>query len=192
MSEIKFELKPFTTKKESGRKGLVEPYGEVSLGYARKKWSTSTANPIELRLHGTNIPDATYTSLGAHRPTLKNPHLLLDSTPVEMSFKSRAFRKKDRVLRLSWLDRTYDYTVTGANKGSILRRPGVEVSIERKKNSSGKGLSSWGTATGESDAIDLALAIIFEEVDTMDLTTYAATLEVINKAITPRRHEPMD
>lgn len=109
-----------------------------------------------------------------------------------MSFKSRAFRKQDRVLRLSWLDRRYDYTVTGLKKGAVLSRPGVKITTERRKNPAGKGLCSWGTATGECDATDLALAILFEEVDTIELTTYAAAIEVFNKVTTPRRPEPMD
>ncbi|MFJ7626590.1 hypothetical protein ACIQZN_08885 [Streptomyces sp. NPDC097595] len=192
MSEITFELRPVITRKESGRRGLVGPYGEVTLGHTRIKWPWSAAKPLELRLHGAQVPDATYTSLSTYRPTLKAPHLVLDGTPVDMSFKSCAFRKKDRVLRLSWLDRTYDYTVTGMKKGAVLRRPGVEITTERRKNPAGKGLCSWGTATGECDAIDLALAVLFEEVDTFELTTYAAMSEVFNKVTTPRRPEPMD
>ncbi|MFD4761401.1 hypothetical protein ACFWOJ_21740 [Streptomyces sp. NPDC058439] len=181
MNEFKFELKPFTTKQEVGHKGTVGPFGEVTVAYMRKKWSDTTESKIELHLHGEQMPEATYRSLGTNQPTLKDPYLLLDGTPVELNFNKRAFRNKARALKLTYQERSFEYTVTGVGKGGILCRPGVKINIARTKNPTGKGISSFGTVTGEPDAIDLALAIVFEEVDTFDLTSSGAAAAALNK-----------
>ncbi|MFJ5776537.1 hypothetical protein [Streptomyces sp. NPDC093094] len=181
MTELKFELKPFLTKKEAGRSGTVGDFGEVTLSYPRKKWSDTTETRIELRLHGESIPETTYRSHGRSQPTLKDPLLLLDGVTVDLDFNMRAFRARARALKLTYHERAYEYVVTRAKKVGTLRRAGAEITTTRAKNPTGKGFSTFGSAAGEVDAIDLALAIVFDEVDTFDLTALGATASALNR-----------
>ncbi|MDL2077660.1 hypothetical protein QNN03_14565 [Streptomyces sp. GXMU-J15] len=153
----------------------------MTLSYPRKRWSDTAETWIELHLYGGRIPEITYQSRGVGRPTLKDPLLLLGEHTVELDFNKHAFRAKARALKLAHQGRTYEYVATGANKGGTLRGSAVEITTTRNKNPTGKGVSTFGSATGEVDAIDLALAILFEEVDTFDLTSFGATATALNK-----------
>ncbi|WP_217140649.1 hypothetical protein [Streptomyces sp. AC627_RSS907] len=52
-------------------------------------------------------------------------------------------------------------------------------------------MSSISTATGEADPLGLALAIIFEGVDTLELTTAGAVSGRLNRLLySPRWNEP--
>ncbi|MCX4788549.1 hypothetical protein OG369_20960 [Streptomyces sp. NBC_01221] len=187
MNELRFELKQFSTKEENGRLGTVGPFGEVTVVFTRKKWrDRSVNNYTEVRVHGENMPGALYRAAGRPRPGLKDARLLIDGVPVGLDFNKRAFRNKTRALKLTCQGRTYEYTVTGVDKGSVLRRTGMEITITRDKSTTGKGHSSFGTVTGEADGVDLALAIVFEEVDTFDLTSMGAATAAFNRIVTPR------
>lgn len=191
MSELYFELKPFSTKTETGRKGTVGRFGEVTVSYPRKGWSDNASTLIELQLRGERLPPATYTSVGTNRPTLKEFQFLLDGHPVELHFNRRGLRNKDRAMKVACRGRSYEYIVAGTKKGSVLRRTDLKITMVRAKNTSGKGISSFYTVTGEADEIDLALAIVFEEVDTFDLTKFGATAAALNKIYNlPRTNEP--
>ncbi|MET9253176.1 hypothetical protein [Streptomyces sp. NPDC003717] len=195
MTEARFELAPYRQKKVHGRRGIVGDFGEVSYAVERRKGiSKASGSHFEVRLHGAGMPAVTYTTIGPARPTLKNARLLVDGTPVELTFNSRGFRNSSRALHLTHEDRTYEYVVKRLGKEAVLTRPGVQVVLTRGTSTSGKGMSTYGTVAGDVDALDLALAIVFDGIDTLELTASGAVSETLNRLLnTPRSHEtPVD
>ncbi|MFE2936573.1 MULTISPECIES: hypothetical protein [unclassified Streptomyces] len=185
-----FELNQFSTKEEEGRAGTVGPFGEVTVSVPRRKWrDKNVSNYTEVRVHGENIPEVLYRALGRPRPCLKDALLLINGTSVDLVFNRKALRNKSRALNLTHQGCTYEYTVTGSRKGSVLRRTGAEITITRDKSKTGKGVSSFGTASGDVEAIDLALAVVFEEVETFDLTSLGAATTAFNWLVTPRTND---
>jgi hypothetical protein len=191
MKEFRFELQPYSRKKTHGRRGLVGEFGDVSIEIERKKgFSRTSGIHLEVRLNGERLPDVVYRTVGPGRPTLKNARLSVDGEPVEMQFNSKGLRNASRCLQLSYRGRSYQYSVTRFEKGATLSRSGALVTMTRYKSSTGKGMSTFGTAAGDVDAVDLAIAIVFEGVDTLELTTTGAVSEALNKLLnTPRSNE---
>ncbi len=190
MNEIMFELSPFSTKEEEGRAGTAGPFGDVTVSVPRRKRrDKNVSNYTEVRVHGEHIPEVLYRALGRPRPHLKDARLLIDGASVELDFNKNALRNKSRALKLTHQGRTYEYAVTGNRKGAVLRRTGAEITISREKSTTGKGVSSFGTASGNVEAIDLALAVVFEEVDTFDLTSFGAATTAFNRLVTPRTND---
>ncbi|MDT0613582.1 hypothetical protein [Streptomyces lancefieldiae] len=193
MTEFRFELSPFNYKKVHGRKGVVGDFGEVTLEVERRKgFSRESGIHSEVRLRGENLPDTVYRTVGPGQPTLKNARLLINGHRCEMRFNSKGFRNASRALKLTYRERSYEYSVTRFEKGATLSRPGSLVTLTHGKSSAAKGMSTFGTATGEVDSIDLALAIVFEGVDTLELTATGAVSETLNRLLnSPRRNEPI-
>ncbi|MGW3494268.1 hypothetical protein [Streptomyces sp. NPDC001020] len=191
MTEFQFELRPFFHKVEHGRKGTVGPFGDVTVEAERKKPSVKAGSrQLEVRLYGDQMPEVVYRTVGPGRPTLKNARLTIDGNPAQLDFNTKALRSAARALKLTYQGRSYEYSVAGFEKGATLRRSDVLITLTRGKNSAGKGMSSFGTAIGDVDAVDLALAIVFEEVDTMELTPSGAVSGALNRLLNPRSNEP--
>ncbi|MEW2266359.1 hypothetical protein ACGF5T_00090 [Streptomyces sp. NPDC047853] len=192
MTDFSFELTPFFLKKVYGHSGVVGGFGEVTVEVERRKGFSKTPGVhCEVRLRGDRMPEVTYRTVGPGRPTLKNSRLTADGHLCEMSYNSKGLSNSSRALRLICQERVYEYCVTSHGKGATLRRPGVAVTLNRAKSTAGKGMSSFGAATGEVDSLDLALAVVFEGVDTLELTTVGAVSETLNRLLySPRRNEP--
>ncbi|MFJ7626589.1 hypothetical protein ACIQZN_08880 [Streptomyces sp. NPDC097595] len=190
MNEFMFELEQFSAKEEEGRSGTAGAFGTVTVSVPRRKFrDKSLGNSTEIRADGEHIPEVVYRAVGRPRPGLRDGRLLVDGTPVDLSFNRNALRNKSRALQLTHQGRAYAYIVTGNRKGAVLRRAGADITIAREKSTSGRGLNSVGTATGDVDAVDLALAVVFEEVDTFDLTSFGAATTAFNRIVTPRTHD---
>ncbi|MFJ8947696.1 hypothetical protein ACIRG4_31380 [Streptomyces sp. NPDC102395] len=190
MAEFSFELDPFTKKGRRGRRGNVGEFGEVIVEAGYRKPSIAAGHrQLEVRLYGDQMPDVLYRTVGPGRPRIKNARLTVSGSPARLSFNSKGIRNSQRALSLTVEGRLYEYVAANLEKGGILTRPGVSVSLRRGKSSTGKGSSSLGTAVGEVDAVDLALAVIFEEVDTLELTTSGAMSDAINRLLNPGRNE---
>ncbi|MCX4882818.1 MULTISPECIES: hypothetical protein [unclassified Streptomyces] len=191
MAGYQFELRPFFGKQRHGRQGPVGAFGEVTVEAKRKKPSVKAGSrQLEVRLYGEQMPDVHYQTVGPGRPTLRNARLTVGGNSVGLTFNSKGFRNASRALRLVYQERSYEYVAAKLERGGTLARSGVVVSITRGKNTAGKGTSSFGVVTGEADAVDLALAILFEEVDTLELTTSGAVSSAVNRLLNPRSNEP--
>lgn len=190
MAEFQFELRPFFREGERGREGVVGPFGNASVAARYRKPSIKAAHgQHEVRLHGERMPQVVYQTVGPGRPTLHNARLTVDGHPVDFSFNSRALRNTSRALRLTYRDYSYEYVVTGFARGATLSRSGVRIRLTFGRNPAGLGVSTFGTVTGEAVAADLALALIFEEVDTLELTVPGAVTESLTRVFFPRTHE---
>ncbi|WP_328537319.1 hypothetical protein [Streptomyces sp. NBC_00344] len=68
------------------------------------------------------------------------------------------------------------YTYSSVNRKSQLRREGAVISIGHWKHVPKSGVTKAGCAEGEVDAVDLAIALVLEEVDTSALSSVGAQL----------------
>jgi hypothetical protein len=78
--------------------------------------------------------------------------------------------------RVAYEGREYVYSVEDLGMTGVLEREGVRVSIEPGRYVPPATRFTAGTATGPADAVDLAIAIVLEEVDTDVLTLGGAAL----------------
>jgi hypothetical protein len=172
---LKFELMPYksSTKKEGSKAGLsgdVGHFGSVTVE------RSTLYRPLEkgmdtVRLSGPAFPETTFR--GKRRtgqPSLFKAELTLAGRHAELRFNVRALRKEGRALRISYEGRKYVYSAEGLGKAKVLEREGVRVTMEPGQYVPAAGTVSVGTAVGSADAVDLAIAIVLEAVDTDVLT----------------------
>ncbi|MBB5934682.1 hypothetical protein [Streptomyces zagrosensis] len=170
MSEYSFELLPFTHPAHDGWTGPVGDFGVVTVHYER------TVSPKEkigqARLYGDGFPDVLFRGSGPGMPTLHKAHMFVGGEPVELSYNARGLRRSARALRLTQGDRSHTYTSAGVGKEAELCRTGVKITVGpgRRVDDPHKGLVTAGQVQGPADPVDLAIAIIFEAVDTSSLT----------------------
>lgn len=172
---LKFELLPYkiSTKKElpkAGVKGDVGHFGSVTVERC-PLYRTLEKGMDTARLSGPAFPETTFRGkrrLG--QPSLFKAELTLDGQPAKLQFNARALRKQDRALRIGYEGREYVYSVEDLGSMGVLAREGVRVSIGPGRHVPPATTFRAGTATGPVDAVDLAIAIILEEVDTDVLT----------------------
>lgn len=176
-----FELHHYSTKKEFRIEGAVGPYGKVVTTRPKVKLWGKELPYIEVRLQGENFPDTLYRSNSSSRVSLVDSTLSVGGVRVEFDFNRRAFRSKSRALRISYRERSYAYTVVRVERSFALERPGATITLDRTKSAGGKGATYTGHVTGAVDAVDLALAIILQHVDTLDLTSVGAATTALNK-----------
>ncbi|TWF86307.1 hypothetical protein FHX78_113272 [Streptomyces capillispiralis] len=178
---LQFELLPYRTapKKQlptAGVKGDVGRFGSVVVERCPLYRPTDKGMDTA-RLSGPAFPETVFRGKRrTGRPSLFKAELTLDGRPAELQFNSRALRKQDRALRIGYEGREYVYGLEGLGSVRDLTRDGVKVSIGPGRHVPPATTYSAGTATGPVDAVDLAIAIVLEEVDTDVLTLGGAAL----------------
>lgn len=179
---FQFELLPYKTKPskrerpKAGVEGDVGRFGPVVV--ERCPLFQPLAKGMDTaRLSGPAFPETVFRGKRrSGRPSLFSADLTLDDEAAELRFDSRALRKKDRALRIGCQGRHYSYSLEGSNRVRILEREGIRISIGPGRHVPPATTYSAGTATGPVDAVDLAIAIVLEEVDTDVLTLTGAAL----------------
>ncbi|MET4659803.1 hypothetical protein ABID80_003523 [Streptomyces sp. PvP037] len=179
---VNFELTPYkdTPKKKlptTGLRGDVGHFGPVTVERC------PLFRPLEkgmdtVRLSGPAFPETTLRGKRrSGQPSLFKAELTVDGGRAELTFNARALRKEDRALRIAYEGRKYVYSTEGLGRAKVLEREGVRVRMEPGQfDPSAGGARRSGTATGPVDAVDLAIAILLEEVDTDVLTLTGAAL----------------
>lgn len=156
---LEFELLPYNTTPKKHSKELPKAGVKGDVG------------------RGPAFPETTFRGkrrMG--RPSLFKAELTLDGRPAELRFNGRALRKEDRALRIAYEGREYVYSVEELGSVAVLKREGVRVSIGPGRHVPPATTFRAGTATGPVDAVDLAIAIVLEEVDTDVLTLGGAVM----------------
>ncbi|GHD31825.1 hypothetical protein GCM10010313_75690 [Streptomyces violarus] len=176
-----FELAPYSisAKKElpkAGVKGDVGHFGSVTVErcplYRPLEKGMETA-----RLSGPAFPETTFRGKRrSARPSLFKAELTLDGQHAELHFNARALRKKDRALGIEYEGREYVYRAEEWGSVKVLTRAGVRISMGPGRHVPPATTFRAGTVTGPVDAVDLAIAIVLEEVDTEVLTLGGAAL----------------
>ncbi len=169
----------YSSKKQLPKAGLTGDVGDFGSVTVER---CPIYRPLEegmdtVRLSGPAFPETTFRGKRrTGRPSLYKAELSIDGRPAEVRFNARALRKKDRVLRIAYEGREYTYSVEDLGMTGVLEREGVRVSIEPGRYVPPATRFTAGTAAGPADAVDLAIAIVLEEVDTDVLTLGGAAL----------------
>ncbi|GHA49320.1 hypothetical protein GCM10010303_70810 [Streptomyces purpurascens] len=177
---MRFELMPYKSSAKEGSKAGLR--GDVGCFKAVTVERCTLYRPTEkgmgtVRLSGPEFPETTFRGKRrSGQPSLFKAELTLAGRPAELRFNPRALRKEDRALRIAYDGREYIYSAEGLGKAKVLAREGIRVTIEPGPFIPQAGTVRAGTATGSADAVDLALAIVLEEVDTDVLTLGGAAL----------------
>lgn len=178
---LKFELLPYkvTPKKQlptAGVKGDVGHFGSVVVERC-PLYRTIDKGMDTARLSGPDFPETVFRGKRrSGRPSLFKAELTLAGRRADLQFNFRALRKQDRVLRIGYEEREYVYAVEDLGSVSVLTREGAKVSIGPGRHVPPATTYRAGTATGPVDTVDLAIAIVLEEVDTDVLTLAGAAL----------------
>jgi hypothetical protein len=115
------------------------------------------------------------------KPSLDGGWLKVDGVAVKTNFRVTGVRKGSRRLEMFYLNRKYIYISTGEHKTSTLRRGEVTITIGPGRRTAEKGPTRSVEVSGPGDPTDLAVAIIFEGVDTSVLTLRGALSDVAFK-----------
>ncbi len=173
---LRFELTPYSVKPKKelpavGLRGEVGRFGEVTVERC-PLFRPGDKGMDTARLSGPAFPETVFRGKRrSGRPSLFKAELTVDGRRAELRFNARALRKEDRALHIAYEGRAYVYSVEGLGKPRVLERPGVTVALEDGQFVPGAdGTPSAGTATGPVDAVDLAIALVLEQVDTDALT----------------------
>ncbi|MFC5851207.1 hypothetical protein ACFPZI_04990 [Streptomyces chlorus] len=179
---MKFELLPYRTKPKkrerpkAGLEGSVGHFGPVVVERCPLYRPVEKGMDIA-RLSGPAFPETVFRGKRrSGRPSLFKAELTLDGRRAELWFNARALKREDRALRIAYDGREYVYSSVGLGKAKFLEREGVRATIEPGRQIPPADIASAGTATGPVDAVDLAIAIVLEEVDTDVLTLAGAAL----------------
>jgi hypothetical protein len=161
---------------KAGLRGDVGHFGAVTV--ERCTLYRPTEKGMEtVRLSGPEFPETTFRGKRrSGQPSLFKAELTLAGRNAELRFNPRALRKEDRALRIAYEGREYVYSAEGLGKAKVLEREGLRVTIEPGQYIPQAGTASTGTATDSADVVDLAIAIVLEEVDTDVLTLGGAAL----------------
>ncbi|MFD9069416.1 hypothetical protein [Streptomyces lasiicapitis] len=197
MAEFQFELEwyrgrklPGHAAKVHGLAGTVGPFGDVTVEVEwRKPGLKGGHRQYEVRLFGERMPDVVFRTVGPPRPCLKNARFDVAGERVRLDFNAKALRNSSRALRMTCQGREYEYAVARFERGATLSRPGVEITMTNGKASRGKESASFGAVTGDADAVDLALAIVFEHIETRELTASDRVFGLVGKVLDPRPGE---
>ncbi|MET7936466.1 hypothetical protein [Streptomyces sp. NPDC005322] len=109
---------------------------------------------------------------------------------VAMTRNSLGLRQSARALRLTYQDRTFSYRSLGPTKGAVLTGENVEIALGPGRHVRKAGLVTAVEVSGDVDALALALAIVFEEVETASLTLTGAALMAPVRLINHQGTEP--
>ncbi|MFF9211496.1 MULTISPECIES: hypothetical protein [unclassified Streptomyces] len=168
MEHPAYTLEPFKDAAYTSWRGRLGDFGYTTV---QRRNGTPGAHRGFAELFGERLPQAEFSGLGSGFPSLVEGRLSIDGEEVTLRRNARAFRKNARALKLEHRGRTRSYTSLGLGKGARLAHDGVEITVvpgspEAPRDRSRRTV----TVSGPADAADLALALLFEAVDTSALT----------------------
>lgn len=169
MGDFTFELEPFENGAQRGKRGIVGPFGDVMVFYVKPVRQQSQAMP-RTELVAERLPQTSVTGVGAGgRPSLTRAVMEVGDVAVTLKYNSFGIRRASRALHITYANRDYTYTYT-TSMDIELRREGARVAIKRGRFVQGVGRYRTGSVHGAVDEVDLAIAIVFEAVDTDSLS----------------------
>ncbi|MET9362934.1 hypothetical protein ABZX93_18715 [Streptomyces sp. NPDC006632] len=191
MSDVTFELRSYWTKTHLGIAGPAGPFGEVSTRESRPRLRSKLQLPYQgVELLGDAMPEAAYRSPGTKTECTPDSTLTVDGVAAEFDFNRRALRNTSRALHIAWGERRYTYTVLRVFRSFALERDGVRVAFQERTE--GKERVHAGSVTGAADAVDLAIAVLFQRVDTSALTSVGAVSMALDAVFSRGSGEPVD
>ncbi|MFG3134687.1 hypothetical protein ACGFZA_00530 [Streptomyces sp. NPDC048211] len=129
MGDFEFEIEPMADDWASGYRGTVGPFGSVTV---RSEISKPREGPKrQVILEGARFPDTLFSGGVGVSPSLDGGWLGVDGGLVGMDVKVKGIRKGSRWLELTYRERHYLYTSTGAARKARLHREGATVTMDR-------------------------------------------------------------
>ncbi|MFG2999298.1 hypothetical protein [Streptomyces sp. NPDC048340] len=147
--------------------GSVSGLGPVSLAFPVNQ--DRSGNSGHTAVSGAGLPYVLFSGVPFRvYPRMGNMELSVDGRPARLSRRHLALTKRGRSLRIRIDGRDYRYRVLGSKRQHELSRAGATVTMSR---------SDWrlpgtisGTAQGQVDGLDVALAVVLEGVYTRNLS----------------------
>ncbi|MFG3287961.1 hypothetical protein ACGF3G_04010 [Streptomyces sp. NPDC048179] len=168
MENATFKLEGFREPFFTGWRGVLGDFGHVTV---QRKGRASGAYRGFAELFGGLLPFTEYSALGSGHPGLAEGILTVGGEDVQLSYNTRAIKRISRALKLSYRGRSYTYTSLGYAKPVQLTRDGLGITIAPGSEESPRDMSLRSVKiVGAADPVDLAIALIFEVVDTAVLT----------------------
>lgn len=170
MGDFTFELEPFENGTQRGKRGTVGSFGDVMVFYVKPVRQQQSQLMPRTELVAERLPQTSVTGVGTGgRPSLTRAAMEVDGVAGTLKYNAFGIRRASRALHIGYADRHYTYTYT-KSMAIELRREGAHVAIKRGRFVPGVGRYRAGSAQGAVDEIDLAIAIVFEAVDTDSLS----------------------
>ncbi|MFI0941158.1 hypothetical protein [Streptomyces sp. NPDC021020] len=171
---FEFVLEPYDTKTERGVTGTVGAFGEVRVFHTRGR-HIRPGDILRTEVVSERLPDTYLTNIGmAGEPYLsKKATLSVGGILAGLAYNPLGLRRSARALFIGLAGREYGYASTGEGHAVELRRGGdVRVGfVDGPHVRKTSGHRRFGTAHGPVDAMDMAIALVFERVDVAWLST---------------------
>ncbi|MFH8368621.1 hypothetical protein [Streptomyces sp. NPDC018031] len=174
MTSFTFTLQPFEVRTGSrtfhrfGLRGEAGPFGQVEVEYPVVRDDDTDLFRAEVR--GERVPTAGLTGRAySYLPSLGSATLDVEGRPVALRRNWWALTRRARALHLDTGTDRYTYTAVGTGKDFELRRAEAGILL-RHRGWTRKRTTVEGRASGPVNAVDVALAVLLEGVDTRNLT----------------------
>lgn len=147
--------------------GTLPGFGTVELAYPLDVGVSG--DDLTARVSGEAIAPMVFRGIGFRgRPRMAHMKLGADGHQAELRRRHLAVTQQGRALRIRLFGRSYRYRVLGDKLRHELRREAAAVTMTRSEWRYPRTLS--GVSGGETDALDLGLAILLEGVYTRNLS----------------------
>jgi hypothetical protein len=162
------------TKSESASKwspptwiGDIPGLGSVKLRYGPA--TGRTGHFAQFSVSGSGIPSAEFTGIKyGHTPLPARAKLQVGAYPGRLSRRRSGLTRDGRALRIRLADREYRYRQGPSKQIHELRRPGSTIRVTRDTWS--RPLTLQVTTEGQTDALDICLALLLQGVYTRHLS----------------------
>lgn len=176
MNDFTFELEPFENDAQWGMRGLIGPYGETMVFHVKPVKEHTRGAMLRTHLVSEHLPETYVDGIGmGGRPSTVKATMQVGGVAGTLKYNSFGLRRTSRALHITYSGRLYTYSYTkGLNVE--LSRSGAQVAIKTGRFVRGTGHYRNGSIQGAVDEVDLAIAIVFEAVDTGPLSPGTALL----------------
>ncbi|MEU4324374.1 hypothetical protein [Nonomuraea dietziae] len=174
MTSFTFVLEPFEVRVGSrtyhrfGLRGELGPFGQAEVEYPVARDDDTNLFAAEVR--GEHLPTARLTGRAySYMPSLGGARVDIEGRQVTLRRRWWALTRGGRALRLGHEGARYTFIAVGSGKDFELRRADTRVLLRRRGWTWGR-VPVVGQASGPVNAVDMALAVLLEGVDTRNLT----------------------
>ncbi|WP_329364702.1 hypothetical protein OG896_11455 [Streptomyces sp. NBC_00669] len=178
MTDLIFELEPFENEAHKGVRGVVGAYGDTMVYNIKPARPQGSNEILHAHLASEYLPEARLGGIGVSgQPSPYKASLEVGGAPARLTYNSYGLTRSSRALRIKYLERAYTYTcLKSLTRNAELRRPGMHVTVTTGKYVPKLGDRRHGTAEGDFDEVDLAVALVFEAVTIDPLDPVAAAV----------------
>ncbi|MFJ2953271.1 hypothetical protein [Streptomyces sp. NPDC087270] len=178
MSGLTFELEPFRNEAQEGFRGVAGPYGDTMAYYVKSVRDHQPNATLRAQLVSEHLPEAHVDGIGmGGQPSPYKATLEVDGITGKLKYNSYGLTRAARALHITYADRTYTYAYTRTLRTDTeLRRRGARITLTNGRRIRGTGQVRKVTTHGDTDEVDLAIALVFEAVATDPLDPTAAPL----------------